>query len=119
MIQFSGEFKDPLAPPKFTAGDIVHHVRYGYRGVVVDFDEECTASEEWYSSNKTQPDRRQAWYHVLVDGGTHTTYVAQQNLQPDASGGPVYHPLVEYFFTEYADGRYIRNESPWGSIGLA
>ncbi|MDA0322613.1 MAG: heat shock protein HspQ [Verrucomicrobia bacterium] len=119
MIQFSREYSDLIAHPTFKPGDIVHHRRYGYRGVVVDLDEECQASEEWHSANQTQPDRRQAWYHVLVDGGTQTTYVAQQNLEPDSTQAPVYHPLVEYFFTQYEDGHYTRNDRPWGSIGLA
>ena len=93
---------------QFDVGDLVHHKRYGYRGVIVSVDPECRASESWYQSNQTQPDRDQPWYHVLVDGAQHTTYVAQSNLEPDAAGGRVSHPLVGRFFKSFFEGRYYR-----------
>lgn len=83
---------------KFQAGTLIHHKRYGYRGVIVQVDEACRADEQWYQANQTQPDRHQPWYHVLVDGSTHTTYVAQENLELDASGAAVEHPLLDQFF---------------------
>ncbi len=43
--------------PRFPIGQIVKHVRYGYRGVVVAIDSSCKAPREWYESNQTQPDR--------------------------------------------------------------
>lgn len=99
--------------PKFERGQLVRHRRYGYRGVVVGLDFECLADEQWYLSNKTQPDRSQPWYHVLVHDTDGTTYAAQESLEADTSGRPVAHPLVERFFDEFADGRYIRNDRPW------
>ena len=101
--------------PTFERGQLVCHKRYGYRGVIVDFDFQCTADEKWYQSNMTQPDKSQAWYHVLVDGTAQTTYAAEDNLQADPSGQPVRHPLVVHFFGEFVDGRYIRNDQPWPS----
>jgi len=100
--------------PRFRPGELIQHRRYGYRGVIVDFDPRCMADEAWYQANQTQPDRDQPWYHVLVDGAAHTTYVAQENLEPDPSGAPVRHPLVDYFFSEFRDGVYRRNDTPWG-----
>jgi len=85
--------------PKFQRGQLVRHRRYGYRGVVVDLDFECLASERWYQSNQTQPDRNQPWYHVLVHETDGATYAAQENLLPDTSGQPVEHPLIERFFS--------------------
>ncbi|MFQ5845905.1 MAG: heat shock protein HspQ, partial [Planctomycetota bacterium] len=67
------------APPRFEPGELVRHRRYGYRGVVAGLDPECRAGDEWYQGNLTQPDRRQPWYHVLVHGAQHTTYVAEEN----------------------------------------
>jgi len=99
--------------PRFGAGDLVRHVRYGYRGVVVAFDERCQASEAWYKKNQTQPVREQPWYHVLVDGSNHTTYAAQTSLEPDASKEQIEHPLVPLFFEAFHDGRYERNDRPW------
>ena len=99
--------------PRFGPGELVRHKRYGYRGVVVHADPRCLGDDEWYYSNQTQPDRNQPWYHVLVDGSSTTTYPAQENLEPDQSGEPVDHPLVDHFFGEFRDGRYVRNDEPW------
>ena len=83
------------------------------RGVVVAVDQCCQADDEGYQGNKTQPDREQPWYHVLVDESTACTYVAAENLTADPGGLPVAHPLVPYLFSGFNDGKYIRNKEPW------
>ena len=50
----------------FEIGDTVRHRRYGYRGIIVERDLSCKASDDWYLGNRTQPEREQPWYHVLV-----------------------------------------------------
>lgn len=99
--------------PVFEPGQLVQHRRYGYRGVVVEREDSCQADDEWYARNQTQPDRDQPWYHVLVDGTSSCTYAASENLVADESGLPISHPLASYFFSEFADGRYVRNDEPW------
>ncbi len=99
----------------FSKGQIVKHKRYGYRGVIVDYTETCNADELWYQSNQSQPNRNQPWYHVLVHNANHTTYAAQGGLELDDSHKSVIHPLVQIFFSEMKDGRYIRNNTPWPS----
>ena len=91
---------------RFEVGQIVHHKRYGYRGVIFDCDIRCEASQEWYMKNQTQPPRDAPWYHVLVHGGAHTTYVAESNLTLDESGARIAHPLLDRFFQSYLKGRY-------------
>ena len=91
---------------RFEVGDLVHHKRYEYRGVVAGRDEECRAPDEWYYRNLTQPARHQAWYHVLVHGGHLTTYVAEENLEPDEGGEQVVHPLTKTLFEYFQNGRY-------------
>lgn len=105
-------------PPLYSPGQLVRHRRYGYRGVIVDLDLTCQASEEWYRSNRTQPDRNQPWYHVLVDGSPHITYAAQTSLLPDDSGKQVRHHLLPYFFSGFENGRYLRNDRPWPRGGI-
>jgi len=100
--------------PLFAPGQVVQHRRYGYRGVIVDFDMRCRADENWYGRNLTQPDRNQPWYHVLVDGSTLITYAAQSSLEIDSTDQPIRHPLVDYFFHGFKPGRYQRNDQPWG-----
>ena len=100
-------------PPKFVPGDLVRHVRYHYRGVVVAHDSKCLADENSYKSNKTQPDRNQPWYHVLVHESGSITYPAESSLALDEISDEIIHPLLDQFFGDFADGRYQRNDIPW------
>ncbi len=99
--------------PRFRAGQLVRHVRYGYRGVIVAVDTHCKADDAWYESNQTQPARNQPWYHVLVDGSRQTTYAAETSLEADPSGQPVDHPLVDLFFSAFDGQSYVRNDRAW------
>ena len=100
-------------PPKFQPGELVEHARYGYRGVVVAVDPRCMAADAWYFSNRTQPEREQPWYHVLVDGGRSVTYTAQTSLVADSQGGEISHPLLAKFFDVFQGGHYLRNSHGW------
>ena len=100
-------------PPCFACGQLVKHRRYGYRGVVVEFDPNCLAPDQWYQSNQTQPDRHLPWYHVLVHDTVQITYAAQTSLAADDSNQPINHPLVEQFFSEFTGQAYVRNDTPW------
>ncbi len=99
----------------FSPGQIVKHKQYGYRGVIVDYNDKCRADALWYQSNQSRPNRSQPWYYVLVHNANHTTYAAQSSLEPDISHKAVVHPLVQVFFTEMKNGRYVRNDTPWPS----
>jgi heat shock protein HspQ len=116
MIMLNPDVSDegkPKSGVNFSEGQLVAHRRYGYRGVIVAFDNSCQADLSWYLANQTQPDRNQPWYHVLVHGSSSCTYVAQENLLTDESGLPISHSLLDAFFNGFAAGRYLRNESPW------
>ena len=102
--------------PRYEEGQLVRHRRYGYRGVVVAFDRNCHAADDWYKSNRTRPERNQPWYHVLVDGAHHVTYAAQTSLLPDESMQAVGHPLVPFFFKNFKDGCYQRNDRAWPAL---
>lgn len=98
---------------QFRAGQVIRHKRYGYRGIIVDIDPSCTATDSWYYGNQTQPDRFQPWHHVLVDGTDQVTYVAESSVVADDNSERINHPLITYFFTESVNGRYVRNGNPW------
>jgi heat shock protein HspQ len=97
----------------FRPGQLVRHVHYGYRGVVVACDESCEAPDEWYYANRTRPERSQPWYHVLVHDSPSVTYAAETSLKPDDSDDDVRHPLVSMFFDGKHANRYRRNDRPW------
>ena len=37
----------------------------------------------------------------------HTTYVSERNLKPDECHDPIEHPLRDYFFSAFENGRYL------------
>ena len=97
---------------RFAIGELVEHNRFGYRGVVFDFDPFFSGSDEWYEQvARSRPPKDRPWYHVLPDGAEHTTYVAERHLEPDSSGRPIVHPLVDALFTGFEEGRYRRKAS--------
>ncbi len=94
---------------KFAVGDLIHHQLFDYRGVIVDVDATFQATEEWYETvARSRPPKDKPWYHVLVHGAAHTTYVAEKNLECDASTEPISHPMLEQFFSHFEGGRYVR-----------
>jgi len=97
----------PAEGAKFAVGQLIQHRLFGYRGVIVDVDASFQQSEAWYEEMaRSRPPKDRPWYHVLVDDGDTTTYVAERNLAPDESGEPIRHPLLGHFFRGFARGRY-------------
>ncbi len=97
---------------RFRVGQLIHHKRFDYRGVIVDVDATFQGTEEWYETMaRSRPPKDRPWYHVLVDGAVHMTYVTEQNLEPDLSGAAIAHPLIEQFFDELRDGLYVSDRS--------
>ena len=92
---------------RYHVGQLIHHRLFDYRGVIVDVDPTFRLSESWYDEvARSRPPRDQPWYHVLVHETDQITYVAERNLEPDPSGEPVEHPMVERFFNEFCSGYY-------------
>ena len=92
---------------RFSVGQIVHHLKFDYRGVIVDVDAEFQGSEEWYQQVAlSRPPKDKPWYQVLVDGTQHMTYVAERHLEADSSCKPISHPGIDAFFDEFKDCVY-------------
>lgn len=89
----------------FEVGNIVDHILFGYRGVVINVDDEFMHSDVWYEqSAKSRPPKNRPWYHVLVHNGVQSTYVAQRNLRPARSNEQVNHPSLADHFKSF-DGQ--------------
>jgi len=96
---------------RFSVGELIHHRLFDYRGVIYDVDPQFMLSEEWYAQVAlSRPAKDQPWYRVLVHDGQQETYVAEQNLEADASGRPIEHPLTGRFFGSFDAGRYVTRE---------
>ncbi|HEB79501.1 MAG TPA: heat shock protein HspQ [Rhodospirillales bacterium] len=93
---------------KFAIGQLVHHKMFDYRGVVIDVDPGFRGSEDWYNRMaKSRPPKERPWYHVLVDGQVHRTYVAERNLEPDETGAPIDHADIDAYFKSLGGDGYI------------
>ena len=96
---------------KFGVGQVVRHLLFDYRGVITDVDATFAGSDEWYEQiARSRPPRDRPWYHVLVDGAQHSTYVAQRHLALDDSGEAIRHPQLGDFFDEFTGSRYRRRQ---------
>lgn len=104
------------APPvithaAFSVGQVIHHRLFDYRGVIIGIDPEFHGTESWYRKMaRSRPPRDRPWYHVLVHDKAHQTYVAEQNLEPDATGLPVAHPMLQLVLGNFRDGGYDTKE---------
>lgn len=97
---------------RFGPGQIVRHLRFDYRGVIVDVDPAFSGTDEWYDQvARSRPPKDEPWYHVLVDGAEHATYVAERHLEADPEPVPIRHPLLEHFFDLFEDGAYGKDRS--------
>ena len=99
---------------RFFVGQIVAHNRVrlpgrrGGRGSV-----SFSLSEEWYEEvARSRPPKDRPWYHVLVDGATHTTYVAERHLDPSEDATQIDHPLLGAHFNRFDGQRYYPTERP-------
>ncbi len=93
---------------QFLVGDLVLHKLFDYRGVVIDVDPHLMLSDEWYDTvARSRPPKDQPWYRVLVHDAILETYVAERNLEPDTSGEPIRHPMIETCFQSFSDGHYL------------
>ncbi len=90
----------------FALGDVVRHKIHGYRGLIFDVDAVFFQTDEWYAMMaSSNPPKDAPWYHVLVDGKDHTTYVPQNSLLlHEGTNVEIDHPLVKHFFQETAEG---------------
>ena len=50
---------------------------------------------------------------MLVHESGSITYPAESSLELDESGEEITHPLLDQFFSDFEEGRYVRNDIPW------
>lgn len=93
---------------KFTLGQVVHHQELDCHAVIIDVDPVFLGDGEVASTmvrNGEPLDR--PWYHVLINGREHVSYVSENSIEPDDSGAPIAHPAVDLFFCEFRGDHYV------------
>lgn len=111
----------------YSVGQVFRHRKYGYRGVIIGWDQSCKAGPQWIASTGVAHlphGTQQPFYHVLIDSrdraGAQVSYVAQDNIHMltgsqganvDPLARLVLHPLIGRYFAEYRplDGYYAPN----------
>ena len=88
-------WKPKASSVQYSVGDVFHHKKWGYTGVVFGWDTACQQSEEWQRQNRTDAldnGPEQPFFHALVHAAdcgvkdSTITYVAQENIQLKAAG---------------------------------
>lgn len=93
---------------RYNIGQLVHDALFDFRGVVIDVDATYQESEELYNRmTPNKPPKDKPWYHVLVHGTQQRVYICEQDLEPDLSLEPINHPEINYFFSDFKEGKYI------------
>ena len=97
-----------IGETRFGIGQVVHHRRFNYRGLIVKVDSTFQGSGDWYQKMaQSKPSKDQPWYHVLVDQSDRQTYVAERNLLQGTDFDFIQHPALPLFFEAYWDGIYV------------
>jgi len=97
---------------RFFIGQIVEHQKFGYRGVICSVDPEFCLSEEWYEQVAvSRPPKDRPWYHVLVDGQLHSTYVAERHLGASEDLTQIEHPNLGEYFSRFDGTRYLPKQT--------
>jgi len=92
---------------EFKIGQIVVHKLFEYTGVIFDIDPNYQGSEEWYKEvAMSLPPKDKPWYHVLVNGEEHTTYVSERNIEDNSDPSEIQHPLVNVLFDKFDGKQY-------------
>jgi hemimethylated DNA binding protein len=117
---YFGQSPDPrdTRPPnvKYRVGQVIKHFRWGYKGVIIGWDESARAPESWiqqmhgdHKEWRTQPN-----YAVLVDTRDRPvpqiTYIPQENIEV-VKHTKVLHPSVEDYFENFDGSQYLPR--PW------
>ncbi|CAM1291667.1 Uncharacterised protein g215 [Pycnogonum litorale] len=113
----SFEPRSPRQPSiKYRIGQVIKHKRFGYRGVIIGWDEKARAPEEWIKEMhggdkewRTKPN-----YAILVDtrdrAVAQMTYVVEENIEI-VTNVQVLHPSLINYFEKYDGTQYIPR--PW------
>ena len=79
-----------LTNVRYRIGQVFQHKRFQYYAVIIGWDVECRASDQWMSQMRVHDlarGKQQSFYHVLVEDRS-TRYVAEENIRLSQQGPP-------------------------------
>ncbi|XP_077976883.1 uncharacterized protein LOC144432531 [Glandiceps talaboti] len=102
---------------KYRVGQVIKHKKWGYRGIIIGWDEKAKAPEPWIHQMhpKDKPHwRNQPNYSILVDTRdreqAQVTYIPEENIEIIANVR-IFHPAVDNYFEGFDGSQYIAR--PW------
>lgn len=117
---YFGQSPEPrdTRPPnvRFRVGQVVKHSRWGYKGVIIGWDETARAPDAWIKEmhRENRGWSRQPNYAILVDTrdrpAPQITYVPQENISV-IKHTKVLHPSVDDYFEQFDGSQYLPR--PW------
>lgn len=117
---YFGQSPEPreTRPPqlRYRVGQVIKHTRWGYRGVIIGWDETARAPDVWIKEmhKENRNWSKQPNYAILVDTRDRTapqiTYVPQENLEV-VKHTKILHPSVEDYFEQFDGSQYLPR--PW------
>ena len=101
-----------MAVSRFYVGQLVEHLKFGYRGVIFGVDPEFSLTEEWYEQvAKSRPPKNRPWYQVMVDGAVNTTYVAERHLRVSDDLTQIDNPYLGEYFSGFDGKKYLPTQT--------
>ena len=96
------------AEPLYEVGQLIQHLKFGYRGVIFKVDNSFALGEDWYENTaKSRAPKDHPWYHVMVDGAANTTYVAQRHLKNSHDTSQINNPMLGKYFRRFDGQKYF------------
>ncbi|XP_073416736.1 F-box only protein 21 isoform X1 [Dendrobates tinctorius] len=96
----------------YSVGLLVRHKRYSYSGVIFGWDPVCMMPPDWIenlSVHHLPQGANQPFYSILLEDGS-CSYVAQENLEPHPDPGPIQHPDIGHYFSDFSGDHYVSNK---------
>lgn len=91
----------------FQLGQIVRHRLFGYLGVIIDVDPQCSPSEVNYQSQTDGASSTdEPWFKLLVHNTDCEGYAAQEDLLPLNNSEGILHPHLRCYFRSFDKGVY-------------
>ncbi|XP_038078843.1 F-box only protein 21-like isoform X2 [Patiria miniata] len=99
---------------KYRIGQVIRHKTWGYRGVIVGWDERAKAPEDWIKQMHGIHKLDQPFYVLLTDARDYAAamvYIPESDCEILSIHTEIVHPEVQDYFEKFDGTRYLAR--PW------